>query len=156
MDDSAVFEVKGRMTFTTDSFVVSPLFFPGGDIGRLSVCGTVNDLAMAGARPLYLSLALIIEEGLPLADLEKIVASIQTAVQEADVKIVTGDTKVVNCGSADKLFINTAGIGLIPPGIDISGSKARPGDKIILSGTLGDHGIAVMSRREGLRFKIPV
>jgi hydrogenase expression/formation protein HypE len=156
MDDSAILEFNGKLAFTTDSFVVSPLFFPGGDIGKLAVCGTVNDLAVSGAKPLYLSLAFIIEEGLPLAELEIIMESIGTAAKEADVKIVTGDTKVVNRGSTDKLFINTAGIGRIPPGVEISGSNARQGDKIILSGTIGDHGVAVMSQREGLRFKVPV
>lgn len=156
LDDAAVFELKGRLAFTTDSYVVSPIFFPGGDIGKLAVCGTVNDLAMSGAMPLYLSLSLVIEEGLPLTDLQRVMTSVQRYAQEAEVKIVTGDTKVVNRGSADKLFINTAGIGLVPPGVDISGSKARPGDKVILSGTIGDHGIAVMSQREGLEFSVPI
>ncbi|MBA7473369.1 Carbamoyl dehydratase HypE [subsurface metagenome] len=152
LDDSAVIDLSGRLAFTTDSYVVSPIFFPGGDIGKLAVCGTVNDLAMSGAQPLYLSLAFIIEEGLSLGELEQIVASVQQAAQEAGVKIVTGDTKVVNRGSADKLFINTAGVGIVPEGVDISGSNARPGDKVILSGTIGDHGIAVLSQREGLSF----
>ncbi len=152
LDDSAVFDLSGRLAFTTDSYVVSPIFFPGGNIGKLAVCGTVNDLAMSGARPLYLSLAFIIEEGLPLDELKKIVDSIQQTAQEAEVKIVTGDTKVVNRGSADKLFINTSGVGIIPEGVNISGSNARPGDKVILSGTIGDHGIAVLSQREGLSF----
>jgi len=152
LDDSAVFDFSGRLAFTTDSYVVSPIFFPGGDIGKLAVYGTVNDLAMSGAEPLYLSLSLIIEEGLPQSELEQIVDSIQKAAQEARVKIVTGDTKVVHRGSADKLFINTAGIGIIPEGIDISGSNARPGDKVLLSGPIGDHGIAVLSKREGLSF----
>ena len=156
MDDSAVFEVSGKLAFTTDSYTVNPIFFPGGDIGRLAVCGTVNDLAMSGARPLYLSLSFIIEEGLPLADLRKIVASIKKAAGEAGVKIVTGDTKVVNQGSADKLFINTAGVGIVPEGVDISAANARPGDKIIVSGNIGDHGIAVLSKREGLNFQVPV
>jgi hydrogenase expression/formation protein HypE len=147
MDDSAVFDIRGRVAFTTDSFVVSPIFFPGGDIGKLSVCGTVNDLSVAGARPLYLSLALIIEEGLLLAELERVIASIRQAAEEADVQIVTGDTKVVNHGSADKLFINTAGIGLVPPGVNVSGANARPGDQILLSGPIGDHGVAVMAQR---------
>jgi hydrogenase expression/formation protein HypE len=156
MEDSAVFEVSGRMAFTTDSFVVNPIFFPGGDIGKLAVCGTVNDLAMSGAKPLYLSLALIIEEGLPIADLKKIIISIKKTAAEAGVKIVTGDTKVVNRGSADKLFINTAGVGAVPEGVNISAANAQPGDKIIISGTIGDHGIAVMSKREGLKFDLPV
>ncbi|MFC1914050.1 hydrogenase expression/formation protein HypE [Chloroflexota bacterium] len=156
LDDSAIMELKGQLAFTTDSYVVSPIFFPGGDIGKLAVCGTVNDLAMSGAAPVCLSLSLIIEEGLLLADLNRIITSIQKTAEEAGVKIVTGDTKVVNRGSADKLFINTAGIGLVPDGVDISGSRARPGDKIILSGGIGEHGIAVMSQREGLRFSTTI
>ncbi len=156
LDDSAVFEVRGRLAFTTDSYTVNPLFFPGGDIGRLAVCGTVNDLAMSGARPLYLSLALIIEEGLPVVELKRVIASIKKAADEAGVKIVTGDTKVVNQGSADRLFINTAGVGTVPEGVDISAANARPGDKIIVSGNIGDHGIAVLSQREGLKFHTPV
>ena len=152
MDDAAVFDVKHRLAFTTDSYVVNPIFFPGGNIGKLAVCGTVNDLSTSGAQPLYLSLALIIEEGLPLQDLKLIIAAIKATADEAGVKIVTGDTKVVNRGSADKLFINTSGIGIIPEGVSISGSNAKPGDKIILSGTIGDHGIAVLSKREGLSF----
>jgi len=156
LDDSAVFEVSGKLAFTTDSYTVNPIFFPGGDIGRLSVCGTVNDLSMSGARPLYLSLAFIIEEGLPISDLKKVVTSIKNAAGEAGVKIVTGDTKVVNQGSADKLFINTAGVGTVPEGVDISAANAQVGDKIIVSGNIGDHGIAVLSRREGLKFQVPV
>jgi len=156
MDDSAVLKVKGRLAFTTDSYVVSPIFFPGGDIGKLAVCGTVNDLATSGATPLYLSLSLIIEEGLPFEELEKIVDSISKAAEEAGVEIVTGDTKVVNQGTADKLFINTAGIGSIAGGLDISAVNAAQGDKIILNGSIGDHGMAVMSRREGLRFKTTI
>ena len=152
LDDSAVFDFSGRLAFTTDSYVVSPISFPGGDIGKLAVCGTVNDLAMSGAKPLYLSLSFIIEEGLPQGELSQVVDSVQKAAQEAGVEIVTGDTKVVHRGSADKLFINTAGVGIIPEGVDISGSNARPGDKVILSGAIGDHGIAVLSRREGLSF----
>ena len=152
LDDSAVIDFSGRLAFTTDSYVVSPIFFPGGDIGKLAVCGTVNDLAMGGARPLYLSLSFIIEEGLPQSELNEIVVSVQRAAQQAGVKIVTGDTKVVHRGSADKLFINTAGIGIIAEGVDISGSKAKPGDRVLLSGPIGDHGIAVLSRREGLSF----
>ena len=152
LDDSAVIELSGKLAFTTDSYVVSPIFFPGGDIGKLAVCGTVNDLAMVGAKPLYLSLAFIIEEGLPQAELKKIVDSTQRAARKAGVQIVTGDTKVVHRGSADKLFINTAGVGVIPEGVNISGSQARPGDRVILSGTIGDHGIAVLSQREGLSF----
>jgi hydrogenase expression/formation protein HypE len=152
LDDSAVFEFEGRLAFTTDSYVVNPIFFPGGDIGKLAVCGTVNDLAMVGAIPLYLSLSFIIEEGLLQSDLEKVVNSAGKAADEAGVEIITGDTKVVNRGSADKLFINTAGIGMIAEGVDISGWNARPGDKVLLSGTIGDHGIAVLSQREGLTF----
>jgi hydrogenase expression/formation protein HypE len=156
LDDSAVFEVSGKLAFTTDSYTVNPIFFPGGDIGRLAVCGTVNDLSMSGARPLYLSLSFIIEEGLPVSDLKKIVASIKKAAGEAGVKIVTGDTKVVNQGSADKIFINTAGIGIVPEGVNISAANARVGDKIIVSGNIGDHGIAVLSQREGINFQLPV
>ena len=152
LDDSAVFDFQGRLAFTTDSYVVNPIFFPGGDIGKLAVCGTVNDLAMSGAKPLYLSLSFIIEEGLPQSELSKIVDSVRKAAQEAEVEIITGDTKVVHRGAVDKLFINTAGVGVIPEGINISGSNARPGDKVILSGTIGDHGIAVLSQREGLSF----
>jgi hydrogenase expression/formation protein HypE len=152
LDDSATFDFSGRLAFTTDSYVVNPIFFPGGNIGKLAVCGTVNDLAMAGAVPLYLSLSFIIEEGLPQEDLMHIVSSVKEAAEEAEVQVVTGDTKVVNRGTADKLFLNTAGVGLIPEGVDISGSKAKPGDKVLLSGTVGDHGIAVLSQREGLSF----
>jgi hydrogenase expression/formation protein HypE len=152
LDDSAVLDSEGRLAFTTDSYVVSPIIFPGGDIGRLAVCGTVNDLSMAGAKPLYLSLSFIIEEGLAVNELEEIVRSIAETAAEAEIKIVTGDTKVVNRGDADRLFINTSGIGRIPNGIDISGANAKPGDKVILSGTIGDHGIAIMSKREGLNF----
>ncbi|MEW6034118.1 MAG: hydrogenase expression/formation protein HypE [Chloroflexota bacterium] len=156
LDDSAVFEIGGRIAFTTDSYVVSPIFFPGGDIGKLSVCGTVNDLAMCGATPLYLSLSLILEEGFPLEHLRRIVASVKQAAEEAEVQIVTGDTKVVDRGSADGIFITTSGVGAIPQGIDISGSNARPGDRVILSGPIGDHGVAVLSRQEGLEFSVPV
>ena len=152
LDDSAVMDFSGKLAFTTDSYVVSPIFFPGGDIGKLAVYGTVNDLAMSGAKPLYLSLSFIIEEGLPQDELNEIVDSVRKAAQEAGVEIVTGDTKVVHRGSADKLFINTAGVGIIPEGVNISGSKARPGDRVLLSGPIGDHGIAVLSRREGLSF----
>ncbi len=152
LDDSAVIEPAGRLAFTTDSYVVQPIFFPGGDIGRLAVCGTVNDLAMVGATPLYLSLAFIIEEGLLVSDLEKVAGSIKEAATSANVVVVTGDTKVVNRGTADKLFINTAGIGTIPSAVNISGHNARPGDVLILNGTIGDHGIAVLSQREGIDF----
>jgi hydrogenase expression/formation protein HypE len=152
MDDSAVIDGAGRLAFTTDSYVVTPLFFPGGDIGKLSVCGTVNDLSVSGAIPLYLSLAFIIEEGLDIAELEKVIDSVQRAAQEAGVNIVTGDTKVVQHGKADGLFINTAGIGRIPDRINVSGSNVKPGDAVILSGTIGDHGMTIMAQREGLRF----
>jgi hydrogenase expression/formation protein HypE len=151
MDDSAVMELGGyRLAFSTDSYVVDPLFFPGGDIGRLAVCGTVNDLSMTGAKPLYLSLSLIVEEGFPLQELRAIIHSIQGAAQEADVLIVTGDTKVVEKGSADKVFLNTAGIGIVQDeDVAICGGNARVGDQLILSGSIGDHGIAVISQREG-------
>jgi hydrogenase expression/formation protein HypE len=156
LDDSAVFESSGYLAFTTDSYVVNPIFFPGGDIGKLSICGTINDLAMSGANPLYLSLSLIIEEGLPLNELKLIIQSIKATTEKAGVKIITGDTKVVNKGQTDKIFINTSGIGAISPNINISGSNAKVGDDIILSGTIGDHGMAIMSQREGLKFEISV
>lgn len=156
LDDSAVFELSGRLAFTTDSFVVNPIFFPGGDIGKLAVCGTVNDLSMNGAVPLYLSLGFVIEEGLLISDLKKIIVSVRKAAAEAGVKIVTGDTKVVNRGAADHLFVNTSGIGVIAQGALVSGSNARVGDKIILNGPVGDHGLAVLSQREGLEFSIPI
>jgi len=148
--------VSGKLAFTTDSYVVSPIFFPGGDIGKLAVCGTVNDLAMSGATPLYLSAGFILEEGLELADLERVVASMAATAQAAGVQIVTGDTKVVDHGKADRLFINTAGVGVVPAGVEISGDRARPGDIVILSGTVGDHGMTIMSQREGLRFDSPL
>lgn len=154
LDDQAVVTVNGsRLAFTTDSFVVTPIFFPGGDIGRLAVNGTVNDLAMSGARPLYLSAAFILEEGLPLADLQRIVRSMQEACETAGVILVTGDTKVVNRGSGDKVFINTSGMGIIERDLLISADRANVGDKIILSGSIADHGMAVMSKREGLEFE---
>lgn len=138
-----------RLAYTTDCYVVKPLFFPGGDIGRLAVCGTVNDLAMKGARPLHLSAGFIIEEGFPLADLERIAGSMAAAAAEAGVAIVTGDTKVVDRGACDGLFIGTSGIGTIPDGVAVSGANARPGDIVIVSGTLGDHSVAVMNARHG-------
>jgi len=169
LDDSAVVDIPAarprasrstdrqpRIAFSTDSYVISPLFFPGGDIGKLAVCGTVNDLSMSGARPLWLSAGFIIEEGLPLADLEQIVASMALTAAHADVQVVTGDTKVVDRGSADKLFINTAGVGLVPPGIAIAGDQARPGDVILLNGAIGDHGMTIMTLREGLLFDSPL
>jgi hydrogenase expression/formation protein HypE len=161
LNDSAVFALSRdgggpRLAFTTDSYVVKPLFFKGGDIGRLAVCGTVNDLAMVGARPLYLSASFVIEEGLPLATLRAVVRSMRDAAAEAGVQIVTGDTKVVEGGAADELFVNTAGVGLVPPGVEIGGASARVGDAVIISGSIGDHGIAVLSQREGLEFESPV
>jgi hydrogenase expression/formation protein HypE len=142
-----------RLAFTTDSFVVRPLFFPGGDVGKLAVHGTVNDLAVGGARPLYLSAAFILEEGLPLDDLRRIVASMRDACSEAGVTLVTGDTKVVERGKGDGAFIATSGIGVVPPGRELSVRNARPGDQVVVSGTLGDHGIAIMSVREGIEFE---
>src|SRR5205807_1541724 len=142
-----------RLAFTTDSYVVRPLFFPGGDIGRLAVNGTVNDLAVGGATPLYLSAGFVIEEGLPLADLRRVVGSMRAACAEAGVTLVAGDTKVVDRGKCDGLFVTTAGIGLIPDGVSLSIRSARPGDRVLVSGTLGDHGVAVMSVREGLEFE---
>lgn len=157
LDDAAEIEIQGfRLAFTTDSYTVKPLFFKGGDIGRLAVSGTVNDLAMKGALPLALSLSLIIEEGFKLSDLEKILKSIAKTAEAAGVEIVTGDTKVVEKGSADMIFINTAGVGFIPEERSVSGSNARPGDAVIISGTIGDHGIAVINERENLGLQIPV
>jgi hydrogenase expression/formation protein HypE len=144
------------MVMSTDSFVVSPLFFPGGNIGSLAVHGTVNDVAMSGARPLYLSAGFVIEEGFPLADLERIARSMGEAACAAGVAVVTGDTKVVERGKADRLFINTAGIGVVPPGIEISGERARPGDAILISGSMGDHGVAIMAHRAGLEFETTI
>ncbi len=154
MNDSAVFHLYGtRLAMTTDSYVVDPILFPGGDIGSLAVHGTVNDLAMLGAQPLYLTAGFILEEGLELETLHYVVASMSLAAKLAGVQIVAGDTKVVPKGKADRLFINTAGIGVIAPGVDLSGSNARPGDAVIVSGTIGDHGMAVLCRREGLTFE---
>jgi len=153
LDDSAVISADGeKWAFTTDSYVVTPIFFPGGDIGKLAVCGTVNDLSMSGAQPLYLSAGFIIEEGFRFSDLKRIVESMQRTAAEAGVAIITGDTKVVNRGAADGVFINTAGIGRVPPEIRISSHNARPGDKVLVSGTIGDHGVAILSAREGLEF----
>lgn len=153
LQDSAVFEMPaGRIAFTTDSFVVHPLFFPGGDIGHLAVCGTVNDLAVCGAVPRFISLAMIIEEGFPVEDLERIAASIKQSALEAGVTVVTGDTKVVDRGKADGIFINTAGIGIVPEGVSLSSDSAAAGDKVIVSGTIGDHGLAILSMREGIDF----
>ena len=146
-------ECGDRLAFTTDSYVVSPLFFPGGDIGTLAICGTVNDLAMSGAVPLFLSCGLIIEEGLPTTELERVLASMSALAKQCGVQVVTGDTKVVNRGAADKLFINTAGIGVIAAGVNISATRARPGDAIIVSGTLGDHGVAILVARNELELQ---
>lgn len=152
LEDQASFILPpGRVAFTTDSYVVNPLFFPGGDLGRLAVCGTVNDLAVGGARPLYLSAGFIIEEGLPLGVLRQIVDSMKKAAGEACVSIVTGDTKVVERGHADKLFINTAGVGVIPGGIDLGAAYVQPGDLVLLNGFIGDHSLAVMTEREGFK-----
>lgn len=152
--DSAVFEAGDqRLAFTTDSYVVKPLFFPGGDIGKLAVCGTLNDLAMAGARPLFLSAALILEEGLPLADLRRVLDSMAATARAAGVMIVTGDTKVVDRGKGDGVYVNTAGIGLLDSGTRISPAEVRPGDAILVNGDLGRHGIAIMAQREGLAFE---
>ena len=157
LDDQAVVTINGlRLAFTTDSFVVKPLVFPGGDIGSLAVHGTVNDLAMGGAQPLFLSAAFIIEEGLPLATLRQVVASLHQAAAAAGVQIVTGDTKVVEKGSADGLFINTSGVGLVPEGLLLSANLARPGDRVLLSGPIGEHGIAILAKREGLEFESPL
>ncbi len=153
MDDAATFTPDGttqRLAFTTDSYVVSPLFFPGGDIGKLAVHGTINDLAMAGAQPLYLSVGFILEEGFPIADLRRIVASMAKAASEAGIAIVTGDTKVVQRGKADGLFINTAGVGIVRATGTIGQNQLQPGDKVLLSGPIGDHGIAIMLARESL------
>jgi hydrogenase expression/formation protein HypE len=157
LNDAAVVDVAGsRLAFTTDSFVVSPLEFPGGDIGELAVFGTVNDLAMMGAQPLALSLAYVIEEGLPIDELRKVTESVARAAARAGVRIVTGDTKVVGRGAADGLFVNTAGIGLVAPGIAVGADRAAPGDAVILSGPIGLHGIAIMSVREGLSFEVEI
>jgi hydrogenase expression/formation protein HypE len=162
LEDQATVRVPGtdskqqtgsRIAFTTDAFVVKPLFFPGGDIGRLAVCGTINDLAVGGAQPLYLSAAFILEEGLALSDLERIVASMRSACSETGVALVTGDTKVVDRGKGDQVFITTSGIGVVPEGRTLSIRAGRPGDRILVSGTLGDHGVAIMSVREGLDFE---
>jgi hydrogenase expression/formation protein HypE len=145
--------LQGALAFSTDSHIVNPLFFPGGDIGRLAVNGTINDLAMCGGRPLFLSAGFIIEEGFSMEELARIIQSMKTAANEAGVSVVTGDTKVVDRGKGDKLYINTAGIGLVPEGIEINPRKAKAGDKIILNGPIGLHGIAIMSVREGLQFE---
>src|SRR6059058_5118001 len=159
MDDAATFSINGtgqRLAFTTDTYVVSPLFFPGGDIGKLAIHGTINDLAMAGAEPLYLSAGFILEEGFPIADLRRIVASMATAAREAGVAIVTGDTKVVQRGKADGVFINTAGVGIIHANWLLGQTQLQPGDKVLLSGAVGDHGIAIMLAREALDIETDV
>lgn len=157
LNDQAVLNVDGsRLAFTTDSFVVTPIFFPGGDIGRLAINGTVNDLAMSGATPRFIAAAFILEEGLATEDLARVVESMSRAVQESGVQLVTGDTKVVNRGKGDQVFITTTGLGIIERRIEISADRARPGDQILLSGTIGDHGMAIMSRREGLEFEGPI
>ncbi len=159
MDDSAVFAVEqagSRLAFTTDSYVVSPLFFPGGDIGKLAVHGTINDLAMAGAKPLYLSAGFILEEGFAIEDLRRIVASMAQAATEAGVTIVTGDTKVVQRGKADGVFINTAGIGMVMANWPLGGAYVQPGDKVLVSGPVGDHGIAILMAREALEIETDV
>jgi hydrogenase expression/formation protein HypE len=155
-DGARVAMPAGRMVIATDSHVVSPLFFPGGDIGCLSVHGTINDIAMMGAAPLYLAATFVIEEGFPLADLRRIVVSMAAASREAGVPIVTGDTKVVEQGKGDGVFITTTGVGVVADGVDIRGDRARPGDAVIVSGTLGDHGVAIMSLRENLTFETTI
>jgi hydrogenase expression/formation protein HypE len=157
LDDQAILNVNGsRLAFTTDSFVVKPLFFPGGDIGSLAVHGTVNDLAMGGARPLFLSAAFILEEGLSFETLRRVVNSFQKAASAAGVLVVTGDTKVVEKGSCDGMFINTSGIGIVANGRRLSADQARPGDRILLSGSIAEHGIAILAQREGLAFECPI
>ncbi len=157
LDDAASLPVTGsRIAMSTDTYVVHPVFFPGGDIGRLAICGTVNDVATSGATPLYLSVGFVLEEGFPIADLRRILESMRDACREAGVHIVTGDTKVVEKGHGDGIFINTAGVGVLADGVDLSGSNVKPGDKVLLSGTLGDHGIAIISTREGLEFETSI
>lgn len=156
-NDQALFAVPGgRMVMSTDGHVISPLFFPGGDIGSLAVHGTVNDVAMSGAKPLYLAAGFILEEGYPLEQLEKIVASMGQAAQKAGVPVVTGDTKVVEKGKGDGVFITTTGVGMVPEGVDISGHRAQPGDVILVNGSMGDHGVAIMSSRENLEFETSI
>jgi hydrogenase expression/formation protein HypE len=153
LEDSALFEVQsGRLAFTTDSYVVQPLFFPGGDMGKLAVAGTVNDLLCAGAQPLYLSLALVIEEGFPLEDLDRILTSASREAAGAGVEVLCGDTKVVERGKGDGLFVNTSGVGLVPPGVELSPQNIQTGDAILITGPIGDHGITVLSQREGFGF----
>lgn len=158
LNDSAVLEgiQRGRIALTTDSYVVSPIFFPGGDIGGLAVYGTVNDLSMVGASPLYMTAGFILEEGFPLEDLKRILSSMSDAAVKAGVKIVAGDTKVVNKGKGDGIFINTSGMGVIEEGLDISPLRVMPGDKVILSGPIGNHGISIIGERNGLTFDPPI
>lgn len=157
MDDAGVAEFPGtRVALSTDTYVVSPLFFPGGDIGRLAVCGTVNDIATSGARPLYLSVGFVLEEGVEVDAVRRVLVSMRDAAAEAGVRIITGDTKVVEKGHGDGMYINTAGVGVVAEGLDLSGSHCQAGDVVLLSGTLGDHGIAVMSTREGLSFSTDI
>jgi len=157
LHDGAIFSLGGaRLAFSTDSFVVSPIFFPGGDIGKLAVHGTVNDIAMCGARPLYLSAGFILEEGTSMEDFWKVVSSMREAAAEAGVALVTGDTKVVDRGKADKIFVNTSGIGIVPDGVNIHPGRARAGDKVIVSGEIAVHGMAIMSVREGLEFETQI
>ena len=154
LDDGATLNVDGRhVAFSTDTYVVDPIFFPGGNIGDLSINGTVNDISMCGATPLFLSVGIVLEEGFPVSDLKRIIHSMSLAAEKAGVKVVTGDTKVVPRACVDKIFINTSGIGLIPEGVNTSGSRAEPGDKIVLSGSIGDHGLAVLIQREGISFE---
>lgn len=155
-DGACIAMPAGRMVIATDSHVVSPLFFPGGDIGSLSVHGTINDVAMSGARPLYLAATFVLEEGFALADLKRIVVSMAAASRKAGVPVVTGDTKVVEKGKGDGVFITTTGVGMVPDGVDIAGDRAQPGDAIIVSGSLGDHGVAIMSLRENLSFETTI
>lgn len=156
-NDQAAFDVEGgRLVMTTDAYVISPIFFPGGDIGSLSVHGTVNDIAMAGARPQYLAASFILEEGFPLAQLRRVAESMGAAARAAGVAVVTGDTKVVERGKGDGVFISTTGIGVVPPGIEVSVERVRPGDCVLLSGSIGDHGVAVMSRRHDLKFETEI
>ena len=157
LNDGAIFELEGlRVAFSTDSYTVDPIFFPGGSIGDLAINGTVNDVAMCGGNPVYLSVGLIIEEGFAVKDLEKIVVEMGQAAEKASVTVVTGDTKVVPKGTVDKIFINTSGLGLIPQDINIASHHARPGDQIILSGTIADHGITILTQREGLSFETSI
>lgn len=156
-DDAALVTVPGqRLVMSTDGHVIAPLFFPGGDIGALSVHGTVNDLAMMGARPLYLTAGFILEEGFPLADLERIVWSMANAAREADVQVISGDTKVVERGKGDGVFITTTGIGVVAGGVDLSAHNVQPGQSVLVSGTMGDHGVAVLSKRENLTFETEI